>query len=117
MFSVIVLLGPSLFKFVHEIGYILYPAISPSIILAILMILGVAMRKPKLLMAHIIMSIAYVLLFILFIVGFSIYLSVYTYNTGVPIIVGLLASLSTGIFFIYWLGFVVALQTILKKSS
>ena len=115
--SVIVIIGTNLIGFGMGIDYIIYPATSPAIILAILMIIGVAIRKPKLLIVYIIMSVVFVITFILFIIGYSIYLSFFTYNiSGLPVILGLLSSIGIGLFFIYWLGFVVALQTIMKKT-
>ena len=118
IYSVILVLFFDVIIHLRELDYILYPVISLPIILAILLIIGVATRKPKLLLAHISISVAVVIIFIVFILGYTIYISFFQYNiTGLPFITGLLASFGIGLFSIYWIGYVVVLQAIMTKMN
>ena len=116
LYSVLLVLAIILIGIGQELDYILYPTTGVSFILAVLMIIGVVMRKPKLLTFHIILTVAFVVLFIISIIGLNIYKGLQA-STGLPVIYGLLASMVVALFSFYWLGFVMALQTIMKKMK
>ena len=98
--------------------YIFHPLNIPVIISTIMMIIGVALRKPTLLIIHVITSMVLMGVWILFILGFSIYLSAFAnpYNQifGLPVLLGLLSSIVLAISSVYWNGFIVALQSIME---
>jgi len=92
---------------------ILLILVSTSTISVFLMIIGVVMDKPKLLVIYILLSMVMKILYILFIVVYAIYLSTLDLS-ALPFLLGLLTSLGVGLFSVYWLGFVVTLQTIME---
>ena len=98
--------------------YIFHPLNIPVIISTIMMIIGVALRKPTLLIIHMITSMVLMAVWVLFILGFSIYLSAFAnpYNQifGLPVLLGLLSSIVLAISSVYWNGFIVALQSIME---
>ena len=73
------------------------------------------MAKPKLLVIYILLSMVMVILYILIIVGYTIYLSTLEVS-ALPFLLGLLSSLVVVLFSVYWHGFVVTLQTILETQ-
>ena len=122
-FITVVIVGGPYFAFVTEMLtfnfiYIFHPLNITAVISTILMIIGVATRKPKLLVIHMITSMVLMSIWILFILGFTIYLSAfanpYDKISGLPILFGLLASMCSVISSVYWYGYVVALQSIME---
>ena len=99
--------------------FIIYSVTIPIIIVSILMIIGVAMQNPLMLIVYIVICMTSVILLMLSILGFSIYLSFFTNSiiSGIPFLSGLIAFFGIGLFSIYWMGYVVTLQTITKKMN
>ena len=87
--------------------------VSSTAISVFLMIIGVVMAKPKLLAIFIFLSMVLVILYILFIIGYSVYLSIFI-SSGLPFILGLISSVGITAFSVYWHGFVVTFHTIMK---
>ena len=116
VYSVIILVFFDAIKHLHNLDFILYPVTILTIIVSILMIIGVAFKNPKLLIVYIVIAMTSVILFIFFILGFSIYLSWYIIS-GIPFLLGLIAFFANGLFSVYWMGYVVTLMTIMKKMN
>ena len=100
---------------VELIYYLPYILIIPSVMASILMIIGVARTKLRLVSIYITYSLVMVIIYVLIDIGFYVAQTVVR-GSGLLILFGLLESFGFVLFSVYWNGFIVTLHTIMETN-